>query len=86
MISGVHRGAVYTTANGQIESLEATAFWPAEAVNTSALRNAAIKALHTGSGMIRKVLVEAYHFKIPPQEVREIFHQVEASLSKEEEP
>jgi GntR family transcriptional regulator len=33
--------------------------------------------------MVRKLLVEAYHFQIPPEEVRTIFDRVEARLGKE---
>lgn len=33
--------------------------------------------------MARKLLVEAYHFQIPPEEVRAILDRVEARLAKE---
>jgi GntR family transcriptional regulator len=33
--------------------------------------------------MARKLLVEAYHFQIPPEEVRAILERVEARLAKE---
>jgi GntR family transcriptional regulator len=36
--------------------------------------------------MVRKLLVEAYHFQIPPEEVRTIFDRVEARLGKEKKP
>ncbi len=57
MISGVRRGVVYVTPSEEFHLIEPSACWPSDdAVATKAMRNAAIKALHNGSGLIQKAL------------------------------
>ena len=56
MISGVRRGAVYVTPTAEFHMIEPSACWPSDATATKAMRNAAVKALHNGSGLIQKAL------------------------------
>jgi len=56
MISGVRRGAVYVTPTAEFHMIEPSACWPSDAAATKAMRNAAVKALHNGSGLIQKAL------------------------------
>ena len=56
MISGVRRGTVYITPTAEFHLIESSACWPSDAVETKAMRNAAVKALHNGSGLIQKAL------------------------------
>lgn len=56
MISGVRRGAVYITPTEEFHAIEPSACWPSDAAGTKSMRNAAVKALHNGSGLIQKSL------------------------------
>ncbi|MGB5466447.1 MAG: HlyD family efflux transporter periplasmic adaptor subunit [Sedimenticolaceae bacterium] len=56
MISGVQRGAVYVTPTAEFHLIEQSACWPGDAPGTKAMRNAAVKAMHNGSGLIQKAL------------------------------